>query len=329
MTDKYMPFKKLILEANRIVLTTHTMPDGDGIGSQSALCMALKQLGKKAICVNEDPLPERYRYLDPQNNIISCDEFAALPQEPIDLFIVVDTNNQSRIGIKMSDLLRKASVTFFVDHHPCHPAQSAHNLIDNHAAATGELVGHLIETLGIPFTAEMALALYTAILIDTSSFRYPGVTGDTHRLLGKLLDTGIVPSKAFNLINGTKQISHMRLLGAVLSSSQATPDKKIAWITVTHELMKRYDADPEDIHSFVNHLLILENIKVACMFCDFGDEVKISMRSMGGVDVGVTAASLGGGGHDHSAAAVVKGRLDDIIKLTVSKLQLMMKYSNP
>ncbi|MBK24455.1 MAG: hypothetical protein CME70_10710 [Halobacteriovorax sp.] len=317
-------FKTLTKIAKNIVITTHSHPDADGIGSQIALALALRSIGKEAICVNEEPLLERYKYLDPHGTIVSLKEYKKKNKNPkIDLFIVADTNSLTRIG-KTSILVQKSKNLLFIDHHPCAPELMAIHCIDTTMAATGELVGKLIESLNVKFTQELALPLYTSVLIDTSSFRYPTVTGDTHRLIGKLMDTGIEPPSAYNQIYGAKEVSYMQMLGTVLSKAQATDDKKIAWLKLTEDTLSKFNVDPEDTHGFVNHLLILDNIKVACMFRQIGDKVKVSLRSTGVIDVGIMANALGGGGHDHSAATMIEGNLDSVVKDTIKKLQLML-----
>lgn len=317
-------FKSLVEKAQDIVITTHIHPDADGIGSEIALCMALKSIGKNAICVNEKPLMDRYRYLDPDNVVISAKEYKERPQK-IDLFIVTDTNSLERIGSTMRTFTPHAKNLLFIDHHPAPKQLAAIHCIDTTQAATGQLVGTLIESLGVKFTKEMALPLYTAILIDTSSFRYPTVTGDTHRVLAKLLDTGIQPPEAYNYIYGTKKISYMQFLGVVLSGAQSVDDGKIAWIKLTEDQMHHYDVDTEDTHGFINHLLILNNIKVACMFRKVGAQVKISFRSAGDFDVGIIAQALGGGGHDHSAATIMEGEIDEIISEVIPKISAMLE----
>lgn len=322
-------FLSLIKNVRNIVITTHIHPDADGIGSEIALCMALNSIGKKAICVNEEPLMERYRYLDPQSCVISYKEykeehFKDLHQEQIDLFIVADTNTLNRIGAKVKSLARHSKNLLFIDHHPAPKAVTAIHCIDTSMAATGELVGNLIESMNVPFTKELALPLYTSILIDTSSFRYPTVTASTHRLISSLLSTGVEPPEAYNKIYGTKKISYMQFLGTVLSSSESTEDGRIAWIKLTEEQLELFKVDTEDTHGFVNHLLILDNIKVACMFRQIGKEVKISLRSAGDIDVGIMAQALGGGGHDHSAATIIEGDIEQTIIETIPKLQLML-----
>lgn len=324
----YDRFKKLALKADNIVISTHIYPDADGIGSEIALCLALRALGKNAICVNEEPLLERYKYLDRNNVVISTDEYLDFYKDaPVDLFIVTDTNSLYRIGEKAKSIAHNASELLFVDHHPCaHETMQIH-CIDTTKAATGELAGDLIKHLGIPFTYEMSLPLYTAILIDTSSFRYPTVSGNTHRVIGSLMDTGVTPPIAYNMIYGTKKLTYMRLLGKVLASTQNTKDEKVAWLTITHDLLEKFQVDTEDTHAFINHLLILDNIKVAMMFKEMDAHIKVSLRSTGNVDVGVMAQALGGGGHDHSAATMIEGKLDDVIKATVQKVHEMLLAS--
>lgn len=319
-------FQFLTKKADNVVISTHIFPDADGIGSEIALCLAMRALGKNAICVNEEPLLERYKYLDPQDVIISkADYLAFYPNAPIDLFIVTDTNALERIGDGVMAIAKSAPNVLFIDHHPCSKDVMVNHCIDTTKAATGELAGDLIKSLGIELTKEMALPLYTAVLIDTSSFRYPTVTGNTHRLIGSLMDTGVRPPHAYNMIYGTKKISFMKLLGKVLASVHTTKDEKIAWLTLTEDMLEKFHVDTEDTHAFINHLLVLDNIKVAVMFKQVGNQIKVSLRSVGIIDVGIMARALGGGGHDHSAATIIEGNLDTVIKSTIERLQVLLE----
>jgi bifunctional oligoribonuclease and PAP phosphatase NrnA len=120
----------------------------------------------------------------------------------------------------------------------------------------------------------------------------------------------------------------MHLLGTILSTTQITQNGEVAWIHLSKNLIKRYDADIEDTHAFINNLLILDHIKVACMFRDDGECLKLSMRSNGDWDVGHIARHLGGGGHSHSAATIIKkkpGQLsDEVIEHTVNKIESLI-----
>lgn len=328
--EMYTKFKEAIDQAKNIVITTHLYPDADGIGSEISLCLALNKFGKNVICCNEEPLLERYKYLDPEDVVVGLEELPKRYKQKPDLVIVVDTNTVYRTGERFRQYVEDQKCpVFYIDHHPCSEALQDDHCIDTCAAATGQLVGHLIQSLGIEFDQKIALPLYTAILIDTSSFRYPTVTAATHRMIADLMDTGIEPPLAYNGIYGTKKLEHMHMLGSVLSSANSTKNEEVAWITLTSEDMKRFDTDIEDTHAFINHLLILDNIKVACMFRDDGNQVKVSLRSTGEVDVGLIAVKLGGGGHSHSAATLInKGAntsMEEIIDSTVAKIESCLK----
>jgi phosphoesterase RecJ-like protein len=118
------------------------------------------------------------------------------------------------------------------------------------------------------------------------------------------MDTGINPPDAYNGIYGTKRVQHMHLLARILNTASTNSDESVAWMLLKKEDIDKFGSDVEDTHAFINNLLVLNNIKVAWMFRDDGDQVKMSLRSSGDIDVGTIAQALGGGGHSHSAATV-------------------------
>ncbi len=319
-------FKSRIQAAERILITTHEYPDADGIGSEISLCLALREYGKKCLCVNEEPLLDRYQYLDPENVVMGFKSFTAkYPDIKPDLIIVVDTNTKQRVGKKLENFMEASVPVLYIDHHPCRGRDLSNHCIDITAAATGQLVGEMIEYLGVKFTKKIALPIYTAIIIDTSSFRYPTVSASTHRLVAKLMDTGINPPEAYNGIYGTKRVHHMHLLGSILKTASTNKDETIAWMLLKKEDIDKYEGDVEDTHAFINNLLVLSHIKVACMFRDDGDHIKMSLRSSGEYDVGSIAHALGGGGHSHSAATILTRGPDEtteeVIERSIKKVE--------
>lgn len=335
--DIFERFKSVIAPAENIIITTHSFPDADGIGSEISLCLALNQIGKNAICCNDEELLNRYKYLDPKDMVVGVERLKQRFSTSPDLIIVVDTNVVDRAGNKFNQLYSKYDCPIlYIDHHPCSNDVKEKHCIDTGAAATGQLIGELIESLGLEFNEEMALPLYTAILIDTSSFRYPTVTAKTHQLIAKLMATGIKPPLAYNGIYGTKKIEHMHLLSKVLASANCNKTEEVAWIVLKKSELADFGVDIEDTHGFINNLLILDNVKVACMFRDDGERVKISLRSGGDYDVGHMARELGGGGHSHSAATIVsksnENGLDQIISDSIDKIEILLtnlKKSSP
>lgn len=315
--------KRLTKKGGNVVITTHIFPDADGIGSEIALCLALRQKGVNAICVNEDRLEDRYLYLDRKKVVQGFNRLKKNSKKNWDLLIVVDTNSLNRIGPKMKSLAQRMDDIIFIDHHPIEEKKfnSKNIFLEVDKCATGEVVGNLIQDMGVKFSYDIAICLYTAILIDTSSFRYPKVSEKTHKLLAKLLKSGVNPPVAYNLIYGTKKLSHMKLLGKILYSIESTKDQSVAWITVKESDLKKYQTKAENTNSFINNLLVLENLKVACLFRESKGKIKVSLRSHESIDVGSIAEELGGGGHGHSAGLILKGDLSSVVKKVIRKIR--------
>jgi phosphoesterase RecJ-like protein len=309
LNNLYNELAGKIHSAKKILCTTHINPDADGIGSAAALCLGLKDIHKSTTLVLENTLHKKYHHLVHMVDYIEHESHLELFNDQFiqkfDLVIIVDTNQTSRTGVHISKLLEQHSNIIFIDHHPFGDHDSAQHFIDSRASATGEMVGHLLSQLHIQFTKPIALALYTAILIDTNVFRYPSVTAETHRLIAKLLDTGLTVTEAYNVFHGSKKVHHMHLLGHILKNAKVNTTGTIAWIWISTADLAEYQSELEDTNAYINNLLSLDGIKVACMFREEGQKIKISFRSHGDIDVASIAQSLGGGGHSHSAATLL------------------------
>lgn len=316
----------LIRKAKTICITTHLNPDADGIGSQLALAMGFKNVfpEKKICCYVEEELPERFKYLDAQN-LISKYNVEVNNKQNIswDLFIVVDTNSLERIGKNMRTLAMGASNYIFIDHHPGPKKllESSHHFINTKACATGEHCAQILHDLSIPLTLNMANCLYTAMLVDTSSFRYPNVTAKSHEILARLLNAGVMPAKAYNDFYGTKSLKHLQLLGRILSKAAVKKTWPFAYICLSDELLSKYNIHYEDTNSFINYLLILHGIEVVGMFRSDAQGLKMSLRSFGKIDVAAMATIFGGGGHNHAAAAFLENKDLSYVPQVVKKLK--------
>lgn len=323
-------FKSRIQVAERILISTHEIPDADGIGSEISLCLALREFGKKCFCVNEEPLLDRYQYLDEDKVVYGLQDFQKSHSDfKPDLIIIVDTNTKLRVGASLSKYITDKMHVLYIDHHPSRGHDHSTHCIDVTAAATGQIIGELIEGIGVKFSKKIALPIYTSIIIDTSSFRYPTVSAATHKLVSKLMDTGINPPEAYNGIYGTKRVHHMHLLAKILNTASTNKEETIAWMVLRKEDIDRFAGDVEDTHAFINNLLVLNNIRVACMFRDDGDQIKMSLRSSGEYDVGNIAVALGGGGHSHSAATIlIRGpgeSTEQVIMKAITKVEEVLK----
>src|SRR5690606_33225119 len=166
-----------------------------------------------------------------------------------DLMIIVDTNTKLRVGKELSHYINDTIPVLYIDHHPVRGRDLSDHCIDVTAAATGQIVGEMIEHLGVKFNKKIALPIYTSIIIDTSSFRYPTVSASTHILIAKLMDTGINPPEAYNGIYGTKKVHHMPFLASILNTASTNKDETIAWILLKKEDIDKFAGDVEDTHA--------------------------------------------------------------------------------
>ena len=318
-------FKQLIKKSKTIVITTHVFPDADGIGSQIALSLALKFLGKQVICLNEKELQNRYSYLDKTKTVEGFSKGHKAKLKKFDLFIVVDANSLERIGDNVKEISQSSKDLLFIDHHPTSDEFIALHCIDTASAATGEIVARLINEMKVPFTFEMALALYTSIIIDTSSFQYPTVSPATHETVAKLLSTGISPPHAMKEIYGQTEITFYHFLGKILSKTKTTQSKKVIYVQISLKELEQYSVDPEDTHGIINQMLSFKPAEVLCMFREVDKNItKVSFRSMGKTNVGSIAQALGGGGHSYSAATVINLPMKKSIDHVLDKVELIL-----
>lgn len=321
-------FRDLVKKSKTIFISTHVLPDADGIGAQITLYLAFKKMGKKVYCINQETLSGRYQFIDPKKIIMSASEFK---QKKInngsDLFIIVDANSTSRVGHKLLPLIEKSKRVLYIDHHPVTDSLSTLHCIDPTISSTGEIVKNFITKMKVEITQEMAMALYSSIIVDTNSFRYPSVNKETFKYAHDLLKTGIRPHTIYNDLYGNKRVEHLRLLGEVLKNAKLSENETIAWMTIKKSLLQKYNAHLEDVQPFINQLLILKNVKVAIMFQELPNKiVKVGLRSKGEINVSDIAETLGGGGHYHSAAVLCSGTLASVTKRVIKEIEKIIAY---
>jgi len=298
---------EVINSSDSFVLSTHLNPEGDAIGSEVGLALALAEMGKKVSIVNVDPVPEFLHFLPGTDMITQTDTI----EEPHDVFIVLDCEPE-RTGIKNHGSAPVKKVVN-IDHHITNPKTSDVNWVDDEAAATGEMVYDLLVAMDWPIDNRVATNLYTAIFTDTGSFRYSNTDEAALMKAGRLLNYGVNPWKITEEVYETKSFRRMKLLGLVLAGIEMTDDGRVAWVTVTEEDFEISGGKVEDIDGFINYPRAVKGVEVAVLFREAGSgKIKVSFRSKGKVNVSRLAASLGGGGHPNAAGAVMEGSIDDV-----------------
>lgn len=300
----------LVQEHDRFLLTTHLGPDGDALGSQIALGRFLRKLGKSVTMLNSDEADQNLGWMPGSEDVQvfdgSMDQREALAKA--DAVFVLDTNDEERLG-KVGTMVRDATATtVLIDHHLQPEPWFDMQFVRESAAATGELVYEMIEaTDPALIDAEVATALYTAIMTDTGSFRYSSVTPRLHRVVADILERGgIEPAPIHETIYDRKSMPGLRLLGRMLNRIRLRHDGQLGYSVVTQRMVEDTNASWDDKQGFVNYVLSIEGVKAALLFSEVDDGSKISFRSEADVRVDEWARHFGGGGHRNAAGAYVK-----------------------
>ncbi|MFI5245110.1 MAG: bifunctional oligoribonuclease/PAP phosphatase NrnA [Gemmatimonadales bacterium] len=296
-----------------VALSTHINADGDGCGSEVALARLLGQMGITSHVVNPTPWPERLAFLlgnDVRDR--SSEGVAALTK--IDRMIVLDISDVGRLGVLAPAVRSLAVPPMVIDHHPPgeEPPGTIH-LTDTAACATGELVYDFAVTLGLAISAEIATALYVAILTDTGGFRFTNTSPRCHAVAARLLAAGVDPDEMYRRIYASVPLGRLRLLRDALETLEVDDAKGLAWISLAAGAMEHYGVSGEDLDGIAEYPRSVSGVRLAVLFRDLGHgKVKISFRSVRGVDANALAKQFGGGGHARASGALVAGKLDDV-----------------
>ncbi len=297
----------------RFVLSSHSRPDGDSIGSQLAMAYALRALGKEVEVINVDPAPPPLMAFPGVPDI----RIAPHADGEFDAAIIMECGDLARTGV--SGLERFFVVN--IDHHPGNSGYGQINWFDPGAAACGEMVFDVVRALGVSLTVEMATHIYLAILTDTGSFHYSSISPRTFDICREALEAGVDPVLVARQVYDSNNMGRLKLFGAVLSAMQIDPAGRIAILYVDHEMARAAGGTYDDTEGLVNLPLTVKEIQVVVFFKqEEGDEYRVSMRSKGTIDVGAVAKEFGGGGHKNAAGCTVTGAIETLQKLLVEKI---------
>ncbi len=303
-----------ILAARTFFLTTHAWPDGDGIGSLVALGRSLEIHGHDVTMVLPDPLPNRYRFLDPKGTIHSWAEAQeGLADRSWDLAIILDTHQKDMLGPMGDWLLAPGRPALFLDHHPQEPPGRPEVHGDPDAVATGELVYRLIHhQLGWSIPPEVAEPLYVAISFDTNSFKYIRSNPASLLIAADLVTRGVDTNRIYRHLFASNSREKARLLGWVLSSVQFEFDGRLAYIKIPHQIVRELHLERDELRDSITHILEIQGVEVAATLKEMDPkEIKISLRSKGECAINQVANRLGGGGHPLAAGCDFNGTIEE------------------
>jgi bifunctional oligoribonuclease and PAP phosphatase NrnA len=291
---------QFISREKKFFIATHINPEGDALGSALALAMALESMGKETVVYDRDPVPESYRFLPGYERFTNS--LSNLKSQSSKL-ILLDCNEPGRAGIDGVPL----PFSVVIDHHETEKEFGQIRWIEPGAAATGVMVYALLKKLGAQITRDMAMNLYTAIAIDTGTFRHSNVTSDVLRAAAELVDTGAEPAAIAEGLYETWSKGRFMLLIDVLNTMELIDG--LAITVATKEMFTRTGTSAEDTENFSNFPRMMKDSGVSAFFRETEDGWKVSRRSRGAMNVAQIAGGFLGGGHRNAAGYLIKGDL--------------------
>jgi phosphoesterase RecJ-like protein len=302
MPIDWRPFVKLVNDSRSFVFTTHMRPDCDAIGSERALALALRTLGKDVRIVNGDPVPPHIAFIDPEREVKVLGQDVRPDSLACDVLAVLDTSAWGQLG-PMADVVRRtAARKIVIDHHVSEDDLGATFFKDSTSESTGRLVLQAIDALGVELTQAMAVPLFTAISTDTGWFRFASVTEATLTAAARLVRAGAEPNKIFSALFEQNSLGRLRLQARILSNVKSHLGGRLLSSAITQDDLRAAGATPTDTEDVINRIMGVRGVEVALLFLELGPmETKVSLRSRSAVDVRAVAERFGGGGHRAAA----------------------------
>ena len=309
--DLLEEFAQVLSGSKNIVIIPHKNPDGDALGSTLALNFFLNQSGHKSHLVSPNDYPSFLDWMPGQNEIIKFSHQAKESRELIasaDLIFTLDFNDLSRIDGLESHVMESKAPKIMIDHHenPSDYAQIVYT--DPGIGSTCEMVYNLLSKLNEDLIDHhIATCLYTGIMTDSGSFRFPSTTAKTHQIVSKLIEKGAKHSEIHQNIYDSFTFDRIQLLGTALNNLKKIENLPVVYITLSQKELSQNNFKKGDTEGFVNYGLSLRGIILAVIMIENDQEkiIKMSFRSKGGFDVNQFAKKyFNGGGHINAAGGI-------------------------
>jgi len=307
-------FHEFLARYRTFLLTTHVNPDGDGIGSEVALALWLRGLGKTVHVLNDSVVPPTYLFLARAQPLeVHGHELAEERFAGAEALVVLDTSNRQRIGRLAPLIDRHPIAVAVVDHHVSHAHGFGRvNVIEPEASATGEILYDLMREAGVSLTPAIAEALYVALMTDTGSFRFSNTDSHAHRMAAELLGHGLDPQRLHAQVHAHASAARLRFFGEVLARLEIHEDGRLVVLEASPEQFQRHGLEGSDTEGLVDMPRNIAGVDAVALFSEVEPgKVKVSLRSTGRVAIDAIATRHGGGGHPHAAGVLLRGTRAD------------------
>jgi len=314
-------FKKFLSTPRQIVITTHHKPDGDALGSSLGFLHLLKGMGHKVTVISPSDFPSFFDWMPGRRDILlfpeSLHETTSLVRNA-DLICCLDFNHLKRIN-ELGELVAESkALKIMVDHHLDPQGFDDFRFWDTEASSTAELIYRLAFELGLQelITAEVATCLYTGIMTDTGSFRFPRTTPALHRIVASLIEAGADNVAIHEQVYDQYTLSRLHFLGYCLKEKLVVINElNTAYFAISAEELDQFTIQTGDTEGIVNYALALSGIKLAVLMIQRHDMIKLSFRSTGDFPCNLLANKyFNGGGHKNASGGMSLDNLPVTIK---------------
>jgi phosphoesterase RecJ-like protein len=301
----------VISGAGCVALACHVNPDGDALGSMLGLFHVLRAAGCDV--VGSFPTPfvtaHHYRELPGLDLLTHPSDF---PSEP-DVMITFDCGSLGRLG-DLEPAAKAARELVVIDHHISNDRYGTVNVVRPDAAASGSIVLDLIDALELPLNRDAAVNLYAALVCDTGRFQYDSTTPQVFEMARRLAEYDVPIERLSRTLFEEHRFAYLQLLGDALARAELVREQRFIWTAVTQEMLQRHGVQLDEVEGLIDILRRASEAEVTSVLKEEVDgTVRVSLRSLGGVDVCRIAEAHGGGGHRFAAGFTSALDLDTIV----------------
>ena len=319
MADPLDDAARALSEAEAVTLICHVNPDADALGSMLGLASFLAGRGVEVTAAVPNPPGELPRWVEVLPGLEHLVPPGGVPARP-KVLVTLDAADVRRLD-GLAHLVERSETVVCIDHHRTNPGFGTINLIDEHAAATAEVVYRLIERMGGGLDADVAACLYAGLVSDTGRFQYGSASPEVLRIAATLREHPFDHVRLALALYADSSVPYLRLLGAMLGRVRHVPEANLVWIHVSRADLDNAGVPIQETDDLIDILRTAREADVAAVLKEQHDgRFKVSLRSRGDTDVAAVAEAFGGGGHRLAAGYTAKESVDESIRELVDAL---------
>ena len=298
-----------LLEHDHYCILTHARPDGDTIGSATALCEGLRRLGKTAHVLNNTQA-------SPFLNCCLLGLTVDAPA-PTDTLVSVDVASPHLFPEEHQQYISRIALR--IDHHATSVSFTPNEFVDASSAACGEIIYELLMDMDVQMTKEIAWRLYIAITTDTGCFRYANTNAHTYRVAAACADTGADLYPITQELFDTTSISELKLQNWIVEHARFFCNGHAAVCGIPKAMED--NVSKEDLEGISGFLRSIEGVRISATLREIDGGCKISVRAVPGLDAGAVCTRFGGGGHKGAGGANLEKPMEEALELVAAALK--------